>query len=81
MKKLLTSTEMFANCENVYNEDYTAFEVKGEPRGKMKQCSVDWQNEADYVALKVILKQFGLDDYFDMMLDEDRLYMRIIEED
>jgi hypothetical protein len=36
MKTLLTSKEMFANCKNVYNEDFTAFHTEGEPRGKMK---------------------------------------------
>jgi hypothetical protein len=36
MKKLLTGAEMFENCVNVYNEDYSAFTTEGEPRGKMK---------------------------------------------
>ena len=80
MKKLLTGKEMMANCRNVYNEDYTAFTVEGEPRGKMKQVCCDWADETDYLMLEIAFKQLGLDDYIEMCLHEDKLIMRIIEE-
>ena len=80
MKKLLTGTEMVANCRNVYNEDYTAFTVEGEPRGEMKQVSCDWMDETDYLMLEVAFKQLGLDKYIETCLHEDKLIIRIIEE-
>lgn len=81
MKTLLTSSENLANCINVYNENYTAFMVKGEPRGKIKQSGVEWHNRDDYQSLQLLFHMLGLYDYIDMDLDEDMLYMRInIEE-
>lgn len=81
MKKLLTTNEMFENCVNKYNEDFSAFTVEGEPRGKMKQVRCDWMEETDYTMLETAFKQLGLYDYIEMMLDEDMLYIRIMEEE
>ena len=80
MKKLLTGKEMMANCRNVYNADYTAFTVEGEPRGKMKQVCCDWADETDYLMLEMAFKKLGLDDYIEMEYDDNKLIMRIIEE-
>lgn len=81
MKKLLTDKEVFSNCRNVYNEDYTAFKVEGEPRGKMKQDSIEWHSEEDYLSLQKLFNLLGLCDYIAIALDKDMLYMRIMEED
>lgn len=81
MKTLLTGKEHFANCKNVYNEDFTAFTTEGEPRGKMKQISTEWMNETDYVLLNGAFKLLGLDKYIEIELDSNTLYMRIIEDD
>lgn len=79
MKTLLTSKENFANMENVYNEDYTTITTIGEPRGKMKQIQTDWIDETDYVLLKMALKILGLDEYIEIELVENKLYLRIYE--
>ena len=81
MKKLLKGEEMFANCVNIYSGDYTFFATKGEPRGKMKQSSVKWHNEDDYVSLQLLLGMLGFKDYIEMELYEGMLYMRINEEE
>lgn len=80
MIKLLTTKESFANCVNKYNEDSTAFTTEGEIRGKMKQRGIEWHSEEDYISLESILTMLGLNEYVEMMLDEDMLYMRIIED-
>lgn len=81
MIKLLTGEEIFADCVNVYNEDYTGFTTVGEPRGKVKQVTTDWMDETDYYLLYGVFKRLGLDKYIDMCLDENTLYIRIYEED
>lgn len=83
MKTLLTGNENFANVENVYNEDYTAFTSVREPRGKMKQADIEWHCKEDYVSLQMLLGMLGVDEYFEIMLDGNMLYMRIneLEED
>lgn len=80
MKKLLNSNEMFADCRSVYNEDSSSFTTIGEPRGTMKQVNCDWANETDYIMLGMAFKQLGLDDYIQMCLHENKLYIRINEE-
>ena len=80
MKKLLTGKEMMANCRNVYNADYTAFTVEGEPRGTTKQIKLEGFDFASYLLLQQGFKKLGLDDYFEMCLHEDKLIIRIIEE-
>ena len=80
MKKLLTGKEMMANCRNVYNADYTAFTVEGEPRGEMKQITLDSFDFTSYLMLEIGFKELGLDDYFEMDYDDNKLIMRIIEE-
>ena len=80
MKKLLTSKEMLANCVNVYNTDYTAFTVEGEPRGEMKQITLDSFDFSSYLMLKMGFKKLGLADYFEMDYDDNKLILRIIEE-
>ena len=80
MKKLLTGKEMMANCRNVYNADYTAFTVEGEPRGEMKQVCCDWVDKTDYIMLETAFKKLGLDDYIKMCYDDNKLYIRIAEE-
>ena len=80
MKKLLTGNEVFANCVNRFNDDYSAIIVEGEPRGTMKQVCCDWADETDYIMLEIAFKQLGLDDYIEMCLHEDKLIIRIIEE-
>ena len=80
MKKLLTGNEVFANCVNRFNDDYSAIIVEGEPRGEMKQVCCDWADETDYLMLEVAFKQLGLDKYIETCLHEDKLIIRIIEE-
>ena len=80
MKKLLTGNEVFANCVNRFNDDYSAIIVEGEPRGEMKQVCCDWADETDSLMLEVAFKKLGLDDYIEMCLYEDKLIIRIIEE-
>lgn len=80
MIKLLTTKENLINCVNVYNEDYTCFTVEGEPKGTTKQVSCDWMDETDYFMLNQIFKKLGLDEYIETCLHEDKLIMRIIEE-
>ena len=80
MKKLLTGKEMMANCRNVYNADYTDFTVEGEPRGEMKQITLYSFDFSSYLMLKTGFKKLGLDDYFEMDYDDNKLILRIIEE-
>ncbi len=81
MKKLLTGEENFANCVNKYNEDYSAFTTEGEPRGITKQIMCEWMDETDYIMLKMAFKRLGLDEYIETCYDENKLYIRIIEEE
>lgn len=71
MKKLLTNKEMFANCRNVYNADYSAFIVEGEPRGKMHQGKLMPMELESFMLLKYCFKEMGLEDYIDMLYDEE----------
>ena len=80
MKKLLTGNEVFANCVNRFNDDYSAIIVEGEPRGEMKQVCCDWADETDYLMLEMAFKKLGLDDYIEMEYDDNKLIMRIVEE-
>ena len=80
MKKLLTGKEMMANCRNVYNADYTAFTVEGEPRGEMKQITLEGFDFASYLLLQQGFKKLGLDDYFEMEYYGGAVYLRIYED-
>lgn len=80
MKILLRGEEQFSNCQAVYNEDMTSFEVKGELRGKQKCNGIEWHSKKDYHSLQILICLLGLTDYIEMELHEDMLYMRIIEE-
>lgn len=71
MKKLLTSKEMFANCRNVYNADYNAFTVEGEPRGKMHQGKLGPMEFESFMLMKYCFKNMGLEDYIEMEYDEE----------
>ena len=80
MKKLLTGKEMMANCRNVYNADYTAFTVEGEPRGTTKQIKLEGFDFASYLLLQQGFKKLGLDDYFEMEYDGGAVYLRFYED-
>ena len=71
MKKLLTTKEMFANCRNVYNADYSAFTVEGEPRGEMKQGTLTPMDIEAFYLMKFCFKKMGLEDYIEMEYDEE----------
>lgn len=71
MKKLLTTKEMFANCQNVYNADYRGFVVEGEPRGKMNQGKLTPMELESFMLMKYCFKNMGLEDYIEMEYDEE----------
>lgn len=83
MKKLLTGKEMVANCRNVYNADYSAFTVEGEPRGEMKQSALTPMEIEAFYLMKFGFKQMGLEDYIEMEYDEESktAFVRCIIED
>ena len=80
MKKLLTGNEVFANCVNRFNDDYSAIIVEGEPRGTTKQIKLEGFDFASYLMLKMGFEKLDLDDYFEMEYDDNKLIMRIVEE-
>lgn len=80
MKKLLTGNEVFANCVNRFNDDYSAIIVEGEPRGTMKQIKLEGFDFASYLLLQQGFKKLGLDDYFEMEYDGGAVYLRIYED-
>lgn len=71
MKKLLTTKEMVANCRNVYNADYSAFIVEGEPRGEMKQGTLTPMEIEAFYLMKFCFLKMGLEDYIEMEYDEE----------
>ena len=80
MKKLLTGNEVFANCVNRFNDDYSAIIVEGEPRGTTKQIKLEGFDFASYLLLQQGFKKLGLDDYFEMEYDGGAVYLRIYED-
>lgn len=81
MKTLLTGKEVSANCKVVYNDDYTAFTIEGEPRGKSKQVKSSGWDKTSAILLEHALFALGLRDYVETCLDGTDLYIRIYEED
>lgn len=84
MKKLLTNKEMFANCRNVYNADYSGFVVEGEPRGEMHQGTLTPMELEDFYLMKFCFKKMGLEDYIEMEYDGESktaVVRCIVEED